>query len=456
MDNSHEQKPQPSQSERLSLLLTLEHEVRELNNVKDFGFFVVNETHQLFPYKNAILWKKLPGLSPRATTVSGVTHSDSNTPFIQWTNKTLRYCVKQSNMNAMRTIDKNQLPQDIQNIWPEGIGDFLLWAPFVYKGFTTSGGMLFVRTAAWDEPTQKQFKWLIHAYSYSWYFMCQPRGIKKWLENQSKNKWRWIGGIVAALIIICLIPVRISVIAPAEVIAKNPAVITSPAQGVIEKITVKPNELVKKGQVLFTLDQTELMNQKRRALQELAVLQEEYNKVVHNSYEDPDARAQISILRSKLDEKHLAVNYASALLAKSQVEAPINGTVIFNHVNDWQGKPVTPGEKVMLIAQPNKAEIKVNLPVTDAIQINKDAEVKLYINGDPLNPISGKVQYISYDAQLTPEQFLAYRVIADINEKQQIPRVGAQGSAKIYGDRVILIYYLFRRPAAFVRQKTGW
>ncbi len=453
MDDLQEQR---LQSQRLSLLLTLQHEVRELKDVTEFGFFVVNETHQLFPYKHAVLWKRLPGLPPRAMAVSGVTHSDANTPFAQWANKVIRYCSKQTNINVLHAIEKEQLPADIQHIWPERVSPHLLWAPFVHKKFSTSGGMLFVRDTPWDEVTQKQLKWLIHAYSYTWYFMCQPRGIKRWIETQSKYKWRWTVGIIAVVIIILLLPIRISVIAPAEVIAEDPVVVTAPAQGVIDKVMVKPNQLVAQNETLFSLDQTDLVNQKRRALQELAVLQEEYRKSVNNGYEDPTSRAQINILKSKLDEKQLAVNYATALLSKSQVKSPIEGTAIFNHVNDWQGKPVAPGEKVMLIAQKDKAEIKILLPVTDAIEIDKNARVVLYINGDPLNPIEGKVQYVSYDAQLTPEQFLAYRVIADFDKNQKIPRIGAQGSAKIYGGRVVLVYYLFRKPFAFLRQKTGW
>ncbi len=316
--------------------------------------------------------------------------------------------------------------------------------------------MLFIREKPWDEVTQKQIKWLIHAYAYTWYFMCQPRGIKRWMEKQTKYKWRWIVGIIVVILGIFSLPIHISVIAPAEVIPKDPMLITAPAQGVIEKVLVKPNQIVEKGQPLFSLDQTDLANQNRRAIQELAVLQEEYRKAVHNSYEDPKSRADVSVLKSKLDEKQLAVNYTSALLAKSQVKSPIKGTVIFNHVNDWLGKPVTPGEKVMVVAQKDKAEMKILLPVEDAIEINKNADVSLYLNGDPLNPVDGNVQYVSYDAQMTPEQFLAYRVIADFNKGEKIPRIGAQGSAKIYGRRVALIYYLFRRPFAYLRQKTGW
>ena len=41
-------------------------------------------------------------------------------------------------------------------------------------------------------------------------------------------------------------------------------------------------------------------------------------------------------------------------------------------------------------------------------------------------------------------------------EQQQSLRIGLRGTAKIYGERVLLGYYLLRRPLATVREWTGW
>ena len=50
---------------------------------------------------------------------------------------------------------------------------------------------------------------------------------------------------------------------------------------------------------------------------------------------------------------------------------------------------------------------------------------------------------------------LAYRVEASIVEPEIDVRIGLQGSAKIYGSKVSLFFYLFRRPISALRQFTG-
>jgi hypothetical protein len=35
------------------------------------------------------------------------------------------------------------------------------------------------------------------------------------------------------------------------------------------------------------------------------------------------------------------------------------------------------------------------------------------------------------------------------------PRLGIRGTAQLYGDRVPMIYYILRRPVAFLRQWVG-
>ena len=46
---------------------------------------------------------------------------------------------------------------------------------------------------------------------------------------------------------------------------------------------------------------------------------------------------------------------------------------------------------------------------------------------------------------------LGYRITEDA-----IPRIGLRGTAKVYGEKVSLFYYLFRRPITYLRQHLGW
>ena len=83
--------------------------------------------------------------------------------------------------------------------------------------------------------------------------------------------------------------------------------------------------------------------------------------------------------------------------------------------------------------------------------------VKIFLDYDPLNSISAKVNRISYKPELTVENILAYKVFASIDENLNgIPRIGLRGSAKIYGEEVSIFYYIFRVPLNITRQFIGF
>ena len=63
----------------------------------------------------------------------------------------------------------------------------------------------------------------------------------------------------------------------------------------------------------------------------------------------------------------------------------------------------------------------------------------------------------SYMAEKYDQDTLSYRVYAkfDNAEQENNLRIGLQGTAKIYGERVSLFFYLFRKPISYVRQFLG-
>jgi HlyD family secretion protein len=147
-------------------------------------------------------------------------------------------------------------------------------------------------------------------------------------------------------------------------------------------------------------------------------------------------------------------------LKRLDVRAPRSGVVAFGDINDWQGKPVVTGERVALLADPKDAGLMVYLAVADAIALQTGAEVKLFLQVAPLKPLKAQVSQTSYQAVLSPEGVSAYRLRAkfiELNEEQrELARIGLKGTAKLYGEKAPLAYYLFRRPISALRELTGW
>jgi hypothetical protein len=110
----------------------------------------------------------------------------------------------------------------------------------------------------------------------------------------------------------------------------------------------------------------------------------------------------------------------------------------------------------MAIAAPDAAELGISIPVSDAIALQSGAEVRLFLDADPLGSVDATLEYAAYQPKETPEGILAYQAVARFDSPDDIPRIGLKGSAKIMGDHVPLALFLFRRPLSALRQMIGF
>jgi hypothetical protein len=142
-------------------------------------------------------------------------------------------------------------------------------------------------------------------------------------------------------------------------------------------------------------------------------------------------------------------------LAKVEVKADEAGLVLYTDKSDWIGKPVVVGQRIMELANPQRLEVRIDLPVEDAIVLKEDAPLSLFLNANPYGSVPATVSHASYHAEVLPNNMLAYRVTAQLEQGASELRIGWQGTAKIYGERVALFTYLFRRPISTIRPWIG-
>jgi len=219
---------------------------------------------------------------------------------------------------------------------------------------------------------------------------------------------------------------------------------------------VEPNDTVKTGDLLFTLDVTKLNSRLKVVEKALEVSRAELRQTEQRAVFDENSRVNISILKSRVQQQLAEVDYVQGLLQRSQIRATRDGMVIFDNVNDWIGRPVAVGEKVMLLATPSDMQVETWLPVSDAIKLSTGAEVKLFLNANPYSPIASTLTYASYEASLTPEGHFAYRLLSSLQERDEDLRIGLKGTAKIYGEQSLLFIYMLRKPLVALRQYLGW
>lgn len=446
--------------ENISKLLQLEHNCRNCESIKELYYQIVNETRSLVNYSQGVLLSIDFSGKYKVVGISDIPVVDSTSPYVQWIENII---IDLNNSEKSKDIFVVDTENDLKQIDLKSMHEFspsnILFIPLksIKENREINYILLLFKEEKWLEKDILILKHLSSSLAY-FLFAMRSTGISQILKKISlKNKYLKIS--IFLLIILMFLPVKLSVLAPLEVEAKNPYVVTSPLNAVIEEVKVFPNDKIEKEQLLVKFDDVDFNNNYLVAKRTLDVANAQLHTVKQSSFFDATQKSQISQLESQVKLKEAELNFAQEQLSKTKIYAKEDGIAIINNPNDWKGKPVTTGERVFLIAKPQSIELKIMLPVSEAIFLEENALVKAFFDNDPTNSWSGKVKYISYKPELTEQNVLSYKITADfddIKENGYIPSIGLRGTAKIYSKKVTLFFYLFRKPITAVRQWIGW
>ncbi|GKW38468.1 efflux RND transporter periplasmic adaptor subunit [Pectobacterium carotovorum] len=424
--------------------LDLEQQARAANSTEELAYCIVNDSQPLFSFRHAALV-----INGKVRAVTGVTQPAPHAPFVAFVERacTQLSSVDEKALAQCRVIQASQLDEQSRKDWQALSAPEALWSPLNDRQGNPFGGIWYAREQPWQSTDQVLAEQLSGAFSHAW-LALEPQ-TTRW-----RRRARWKIVVPALLLLACLfIPVRQSVLAPAEVIPHQGRVVAAPLDGVIQSFTVLPNQSVRQGDVLVRFDSTTLKAQADVAERALNVAEAEHRASSQRAFQDTDSKARLDFLAAQVAQKRAERDYANALLSRAEIRAERDGIAVFADAARWMGKPVRTGERLMELADPALTALRIELDVGDAIQLQQEAPITLFLDSDPLTPHAALLERIAYESEQTPAGNLAYRLDARFTDTP--PRIGLRGTAKISGDYVPLAVYLFRRPLAVIRQAIG-
>ncbi|GKX42197.1 hypothetical protein SOASR015_12310 [Pectobacterium carotovorum subsp. carotovorum] len=424
--------------------LDLERQARAANSTEELAYCIVNDSQPLFSFRHAALV-----INGKVRAVTGVTQPAPHAPFIAFVERacTQLSSVDEKALAQYRVIQASQLDEQSRKDWQALSAPEALWSPLNDRQGNPFGAIWYAREQPWQSTDQVLAEQLSGAFSHAW-LALEPQ-TTRW-----RRRARWKIVVPALLLLACLfIPVRQSVLAPAEVIPHQGRVVAAPLDGVIQSFTVLPNQSVRQGEVLVRFDSTTLKAQADVAERALNVAEAEHRASSQRAFQDADSKARLDFLAAQVAQKRAERDYANALLSRAEIRAERDGIAVFADATRWMGKPVRTGERLMELADPALTALRIELDVGDAIQLQQEAPITLFLDSDPLTPHAALLERIAYESEQTPAGNLAYRLDARFTDTP--PRIGLRGTAKISGDYVPLAVYLFRRPLAVIRQAIG-
>lgn len=448
--------PKPSTSPKntaLYVLLQLEGTVRAAQTRQELEFFFVNETRRLVSYRQAILLSPPTPSAPsyQVRAASSVPVVDRTVPLMQWTERLIRDLRKTSTGPDIRHVTEADCPAGLRPDWMEFTPGYGLWCPLKHPGGQIFGGLWLTRDQPWPDHEVTVLQRICEAYAHAWRAVG-PSNSRRWRWGLS---WATTWLLAAATLGALAIPVPMSTLAPVKIIAKDPLIVSAPIDGVIAEILVLPNTVVSEGQLLFKYEDTTFRSEYEAAERNLDVAMAQYRRASQGSFVEAAQKADVPLLKAEVELRETERDYAHERLTKVEVKAEQAGLLLYTDKSDWIGKPVVVGQRIMELANPQQLEVRIDLPVEDAIVLREGAAVKLFLNANPFSSVAATVSHASYHAEVLPNNTLAYRVTAQLEQGSSEFRIGWQGTAKIYGEEVTLFTYLFRRPISVIRPWIG-
>ncbi|BAI76892.1 hypothetical protein AZL_f01320 (plasmid) [Azospirillum sp. B510] len=455
----------------LLMLLELQRQAWRQGTAPELRYHIVNQTRRLISYRQAAFLTVDGRGRPALEAVSNIAVLEPNAPFAQWLEAAARAVAAGTQANAVHVVDPATLPVGVRGAWGEWGPAQVLWCPLrkpeaprdalsdapaagMDKVGPPLAGLWLGRDEPWTDGEILLLGHLTEGYGHAWWALSGRRAKRHGLRRAALPLL-----VLLAVAGALAIPVPMSTLAPAEIQTSNPVIVAAPLDGVIERFHVQPNEAVAAGQPLFSFESTVLRSRFEVARKGLTQAEAELLTASQAAFADPQTKARIAQLRAQVELRRAEMALARDLLDRVTVKAERPGIAVFTDVNDWLGKPLSVGERVLTLADPQAPEIDIMVPVGDALVLEPGSPVELFLNVDPLHPLQARLTHASYEAGLSAAGVLSYRVKAALepgrNPGEAPPRIGLRGTAKILGDRVPLALYLFRRPLALLRQSLG-
>lgn len=438
-------------------LLTL-HELsrraREAATADELAFLLVNSSHQLVPYRQAVLLRREDGV--RA--LSGVVKPELNAPYVDWVRSLERQHL--SELAAPRALTPADASAALAADWADWWPEHALAMPTGEPGSC----LLLARDMAFSDDEQALLAEWLATWWHAWQALQarQPAGLgqrfKRWITRRRPQQLPWFKRktvwALALLLVLPWVPVRMTVLASAELVPASPYVVRSPIDGVLSRFHVQPNQAVRVGEPLLEFDEALLHSKVRVAEESLKAAREQYRQTNQLALEDPKYRSELALLAGAIEERASEYAFLRQQFERTRVSAPVSGLALFDDPSGWIGKPLAVGERIMRIAPPGELEVEVWLPLDDAVVLKPGHEVTLYLQSAPLDPVRASLRYVSLEAQARPDGQFAYRLRATPLRPTE-HRVGLKGTAKISGDWTVLAYWLLRKPWAIARATLG-
>ncbi len=444
--------PGQQQTAALQLLATLnELNIKAFNCKKkqELIFLMLNDTAQLIRYDRAVLFS-IHADKPKLIGVSGQSTFSDESDMIKEMSHLIGDIINPKSIQVLNEQSFSKETERFKKFQGEGPNGSVVWMPVLCEGkFALGFWIERWQSKEWKLEELNLLSYISRGYSAAW-----QKFISRWQIPEPKKFFIKVFSATLVLLL-CFIPVPLRVVAPCEVVAKDPYLITAPLNGIVEEILVKPGEEVKEGQALLVYDDRVALQELKVAQKQVDIAKSQLDRVMTQGYSDPEALSEAAIRQLQLDRDNIKLDLAEYQAGQLEVESPVDGVVAFDNPDEWRGKPVQIGERIMVVVDPDATKIKIWLSESDNIQIMPEKPIKVFLNIDPAKTYRANLVYIADFSILSEKGVSSFTAEANWVYRPDGIKIGLKGSAILYGEYVPLFYWVLRKPWNTFREIVG-
>ncbi|MHC4872299.1 MAG: efflux RND transporter periplasmic adaptor subunit [Planctomycetota bacterium] len=307
----------------------------------------------------------------------------------------------------------------------------------------------------WQGGEINLIKSLVIGYGSAWRIFNAKSSAENSVLNL-KSRAKWLAAITILIILLICIKVPLRIVAPCEVVPDKPSAVTAPIEGIIKTINVEPGDVVKEKAMLFEYEKQVPLDELKAVKQRISVVKAQLEQAMAEALHEKSKRAEVKIFKYRLAEEEAKLSIAEYKTERLEVHAPVSGVVLLDDPNEWRGRPVTVGERVMMLVNPLESKVRIWLPQDDKISIDKGRPVRVILNTVTSDSVIASLTYMSNHAEVVPGGGAAFAAEAEWQATPKSHWMGLKGSAVIYGSEVPLYQWLFRKPLNNLRRYIGW
>ena len=222
---------------------------------------------------------------------------------------------------------------------------------------------------------------------------------------------------------------------------------SAPFDGFIASSNIRAGALVKKGDVLATLDDHDLRLERTRWFGEREQHQKQYNDALAKH-----DRATAGVLAAQIEQADSQLALAEENLSRAQIIAPLDGLVVAGDVSQLVGSPIEKGKILFEVAPLESYRVILNVDERDIAQLQVGQTGELVMNGVVGQKLPFRVRNVT-SVTSSDEGKNLFRVEAELLQPRPGIRPGMEGVGKVDAGRHRLAWIWTHRFFDWLRLK---